>query len=309
MKSTNSINYELRPNKFVERRMFVSSLARIMGYFKQKYQYIGFGGIAFTDFKLIHKELNIEELHSIEKMYSKDKLEFNKPYAQIQIEHDSSTNVLTKIDLTKPTIIWLDYDNRLEPFMFDDLNIVLQDIPIGSIYVMSCNSILKNDNNKTLSLAELKNKFQDLVPFNIPDNCCAEKNAPMTVSRMIGDACDKNIKNRCRLGEQIHFQKLYNFTYTDNQAPMLTYGGIVLPNNTTIANLQLDDFPFINTAYVYEINIPNFTLREMSYINHSITDEDKINHEMIEKSIVKQKEYENYKKFYKYIPNFFDVRI
>lgn len=309
MKSTNCINYELRPNKFVERKMFVSSLARIMGFFRKTYQYIGFGGIAFTDFKLIHKELNIENLHSIEKMYSKEKLEFNKPYAQIQIEHGDSTNVLTKLDLSKPTIIWLDYDNRLEPFMFDDLNIVLQDIPIGSIYVMSCNSILKNNDNETMSLVELKEKFQDLVPFNISEDCCAEKNAPKTVSRMIGDACNKNIKDRSLLGEQIHFQKLYNFTYTDNQAPMITYGGIVLSNEMTIADLQLDDFPFINTNDIYEINIPNFTLREMSYINHSITDEEKIHHDLIEKSIVKLKEYENYKKFYKYIPNYFDVRI
>ena len=242
-------------------------------------------------------------------MYSKEKLEFNKPYAQIQIEHEDSTKVLTKLDLSKPTIIWLDYDNRLEPFMFDDLNIVLQDIPIGSIYVMSCNSILKNNDNETMSLAELKDKFQDLVPFNISEDCCAEKNAPKTVSRMIGDACNKNINNRSLLGEKIHFQKLYNFTYTDNLAPMVTYGGIVLSNDMKIADLQLDDFSFINTDDIYEINIPNFTLREMSYINHSITDEEKIHHELIEKSIVKQKEYENYKKFYKYIPNYFDVRI
>ena len=193
--------------------------------------------------------------------------------------------------------------------MFDDLNLVLQNVPVGSIYVMSCNSLLKNEENETMSLSELTDKFRDLVPFNLPENCCAEKKAPTTVSRIIGDECNRIIEKRNKLGDQVKFQKLYNFTYVDNKAPMITYGGIVLSNEMSITDLQLNDFPFINTDGVLEICIPNFTLREMSCINHSITDEDAINHELINKSIIKQKEYENYKKFYKYIPNYFDVRL
>ena len=57
MKSATVLNYETRPCKFVERRMLLASIARIMGVLKLRYQYIGFGGLSFTDFKLFHKEL------------------------------------------------------------------------------------------------------------------------------------------------------------------------------------------------------------------------------------------------------------
>lgn len=56
MKSPTVLNYEIRPCKFAERRMLLASFARIIGVFKQQYQYVGFGGLSFTDFKLFHRE-------------------------------------------------------------------------------------------------------------------------------------------------------------------------------------------------------------------------------------------------------------
>ena len=62
-KSAVTINYEIRPCKFVERRMLLASLSRILGAIRkeQEYQYIGFGGCSFTDFKLFHRELQINQ--------------------------------------------------------------------------------------------------------------------------------------------------------------------------------------------------------------------------------------------------------
>ena len=62
MKSPTSLNYEIRPCKFVERKMLLSAFARIIPLFKQEYQYIGFGGLSFTDFKLFHRELHINRI-------------------------------------------------------------------------------------------------------------------------------------------------------------------------------------------------------------------------------------------------------
>ena len=85
MKSPTVLNYEIRPCKFAERRMLLASFARIIGVFKQQYQYVGFGGLSFTDFKLFHRELHINTMYSIEGEYCKPKLEFNKPYSCISI--------------------------------------------------------------------------------------------------------------------------------------------------------------------------------------------------------------------------------
>lgn len=47
MKSPNLFNYEIRPCKFVERRMLLASLYQIVINMRQEYQYIGFGGLRF----------------------------------------------------------------------------------------------------------------------------------------------------------------------------------------------------------------------------------------------------------------------
>ena len=105
MKSATVLNYETRPCKFAERRMLLASIARIMGVLKLRYQYIGFGGLSFTDFKLFHKELHIKEMYSIEAKYEQSKLEFNKPYSCINILHGQSSEQLSSIDLSKPSMI------------------------------------------------------------------------------------------------------------------------------------------------------------------------------------------------------------
>ena len=148
MKSPTVLNYEVRPCKFVERRMLLSVLSRIIPLFQQEYQYIGFGGLSFTDFKMFHRELHINQMFSIEYGYPKEKLEFNKPYSCIQIHPGRSIDELSKIDLTKPSIIWLDYDGCLNSDIFEDLEIIFNRIPHGSIYLMSCNRQMRNGDNQ-----------------------------------------------------------------------------------------------------------------------------------------------------------------
>ena len=71
-------------------------------------------------------------MFSIEYGYPKEKLEFNKPYSCIQIHPGRSIDELSKIDLTKPSIIWLDYDGCLNSDIFEDLEIIFNRIPHGA---------------------------------------------------------------------------------------------------------------------------------------------------------------------------------
>ena len=66
MNSPKYLNYETRPAKFTERKMLLSSFLRICNLYGGNYQYIGLGGVSFTDFKLFHKELHIDEMYSLE---------------------------------------------------------------------------------------------------------------------------------------------------------------------------------------------------------------------------------------------------
>lgn len=315
MKSPKIINYEIRPNKFAERKMLLSSFSRILGAFNQKYQYVGFGGLAFTDFKLFHKELNIESMYSIEKKFSIDKLYFNKPFSCINILYGPSSAELNEINLSLPSIIWLDYDDPLNMTVFNDLNIVLNRIEHGSIIVISCNRELKMPDaslNKTREMTkiELYEKYNQFVSLDeLDDDCCFDLKASQTIRLMLQNQCFKLINNRNALGEELQFYPLYNILYSEYRgARMYTYGGIVLTKDFDVNQLNLSDLDFIGTNDPYEIDIPNVTYREASHLNQilNISEEEE---KLLEKEIITRDDLDKYRKFYKYMPNFYDVRL
>ncbi len=310
MKSPSMINYEIRPCKFAERKMLLISFSRIIGAFKSCYQYIGFGGLSFTDFKLFHKELNIEAMYSIEAGYNVEKLNFNKPFSCINILQGTSTEVLGKLDLKKPSIVWLDYDDTLSMTVFDDINILFNQLPAGSIYVMSCNRELKNKETALpLTEEELREEFNDIAPYQIEKNGCAEPNVHKTLFSMIMGYCNRVLHDRNKLGENLAFTPLYNFKYNENRgARMYTCGGIILDKSFDESKLNINDLNFIKSEEVCEIKIPNITHKEASYLNQILNDISQ-EQDLIDRNILKENDIKVYKKCYKFMPNFYDVRL
>jgi len=313
MKSPNLFNYEIRPCKFVERRMLLASLYQIVINMRQKYQYIGFGGLAFTDFKLFHKELSVDSMYSIEGCYTPEKLEFNKPFSCIKILHGLSTKMLLKIDLSKPSIVWLDYDGVLTMDVFTDINILFNKLPHGSVYIMTCNSQLQNDDADSIrpyTNEEFIKIYKGLVPYDIEKNCCANVNAPKTIKKMIDSYCNKTLEERNKTEKiALKYKSLYNIKYQEQGgAKMFTCGGVVINKDYEEKQLHVNDFGYLNKETPFEISIPNITRKEALYLNQILNIEEK-EREIIEGKIVKTTDIEKYKKFYKYMPNYYDVRL
>ena len=310
MNSPTTLNYEIRPCKYAERKMLLASFLRIISRIGKPYQYIGFGGLSFTDFKLFHKELNIDTMYSIEGgNFTDDKLLCNKPYSYIKILKGMSTSVIPTIDLSTPSIIWLDYDDTLSMTIFDDINLIFNSIAVGSVFVMSCNRELKKG-NQPYSVSELRNLYNDLTPFNLAHDCCTPEKAPQTIRVMIENHCNRIITERNKLEQSnLRFYPLYNIIYSENRgARMFTYGGIILDDSIDYYSLNIDHLNFINTDLPYTIKIPNVTHRESLAINQALGNEDQ-EKELILKQIITGEDLKNYKQFYKYMPNFYDVRL
>lgn len=312
MNSPKRLNYETRPAKFTERKMLLSSFLRVCNQYKDKYQYIGLGGLAFTDFKLFHKELHINEMYSFEGgSFSMDKLNVNCPYSFINIIKESSTEALPKIDLTKKSLVWLDYDDSLENFMFEDLAILMNKLPVGSIYLMSCNRQLKSDDSGEIyTVEEFREKFGGLTPFNVTEKDLSGGEDFNTIRKMLAQLINKTIKDRSRNGENIKFQQLYNILYQENRgARMFTFGGVITESDKTFEELNQSDFDFIkNDDSVYKIDIPNLTSKEIDLINKNISNDDGLK-DIIDKRIATEIEISKHKDIYKYLPNFYDVRL
>lgn len=310
MNSPNQLNYELRPAKFAERKMLLASLMNICKSYGPDYQYIGLGGISFTDFKLFHKELHIEEMYSIEggSDISKERVRFNCPFSFIELKFGLSSTQLLDINLTKRTVVWLDYDDDLSDFMFSDLEILFRRLPIGSVYILTCNRQLKDkETGKEYEKDRFKQVFGDYVPFQLKNKDLSGENNFKTSRKMLLNLISSTLRDRNNAGENLEFYQLYNFLYQENRgARMYSFGGIIESNDFDIKSLNLEAFDFIKyEEEPYRLNIPLLTLKEVDYINRNLRNQVAIEHA----GVIDQTEYQKYIDTYKYLPNYLDVRM
>jgi hypothetical protein len=67
MSNGSSVPYRLRPNKAVDRELFLALLVRLAATMKiENHQYVGLGGPFLEDFRLIHARLGINDMVCIE---------------------------------------------------------------------------------------------------------------------------------------------------------------------------------------------------------------------------------------------------
>lgn len=311
MNSPKYLNYETRPLKFTERKMLLSCLTRLVNYFNNQYQYIGLGGVSFTDFKLFHKELHISDMYSIEAgtKISEEKLKFNSPYAFIKIIKDLSTNALNNIPLDKRALVWLDYDGNLEDYMFNDITALFSKLPEGSIYIMTCNRELKSkETGKEFTADEFKSVFGHLIPFQVKNKDFSNTSNYLTIRKMLKTQIDNTLNQRAQTDASLKFEQLFNITYQENRgAQMFTYGGVITKSDFDLNKIFLADFEFLSyNEETYNLDIPNFTRKEIDLVDSNLIENES---HLLNLGIVIEPELNKYKKTYKYIPNFFDVRV
>lgn len=316
MNSAKYINYDLRPAKFVERKMFVDVLNNIIGVNSYEYQYIGLGGLFFTDFKLFHKELSISKMISVEGGSKIDfkRIEFNNPFNFIDVIEGHTTDLLDddeKINLEEKSIVWMDYDNYLQEFMFEDITHIFKKINCGSVYIFTCNSILKNSDGKTYSLDELKEEYGGYVPYELTQKDLTDNNIHNVIVEMIQRHVVETLTDRKSIaGDNLKAYPLFKIKYAERGgAPMLTYALVLEEEGIDIVDkYSLSNFDFViqrGKTDFFEIELPN-----VSYIERKLIDKTNKNktRPITKKSAVDPSEIERYRKLYKYLPSYFDVR-
>ncbi|MFA6401068.1 MAG: O-methyltransferase [Salinivirgaceae bacterium] len=310
MNSPKFLNYETRPLKFTERKMLLACLQRICNYYGNDYQYIGLGGLAFTDFKLFHKELHINNLYSIEGgKFSGERLAFNSPYSFIKILKTNTTDAFNKIDLTKKSLIWLDYDGALENYMFDDIQALFKKLPAGSVYIFSCNRELKeNKTKKEYTKEEFREEFGNRTPFKIDNQDFSIERSSLTIRKMLKAEIETILQERNLIEDsELEFKQIFNIHYQENRgAKMFTYGGVLTKKATLIDEFGLKAFDFLTLdECTFELVVPNITRKEFELIDKNLNEHEKL----LAQNIVAKDDVEKYQKIYKYVPHFYDIRI
>lgn len=143
MSAGSSLPYRLRPNKAVDRELFLSLLMRLGRRLEiEKYHYVGLGGPFLEDFRLIHGRLGIAKMTCVEAEEQVHKRQiFNRPIACIECVHKSLEDYLDETDFDSPVIIWFDYTEpkgittQIERFAR-----TIGTVPIGSVLRVTLNA-------------------------------------------------------------------------------------------------------------------------------------------------------------------------
>lgn len=321
MASYDKINYLLRPSKQVERKLLIEGLLKLSsaGYYINEYTYLGLGSIYFADFILFHKYLFINEMICAEKEDIPNRMEFNKPYKFIELHMKPISDVIPTINRDKPHLVWLDYDSILTQDELSDIRSCMHILPERSIFLITIPADKRNLNdlldpieskklneeqNREKILESLNNLLSEFNRSKIKSKDLSSNNLPLLYSRSLINFINVQLNKR----NNIKFYQLFNFKYADN-LQMLTIGGIIDTEEMEekIESSGIYELDFISkTENLIEISIDPMTIREkMWFEKHYIKNPESIP-TIIE---VKKELIENFKKYYRYYPSYYEALI
>ena len=135
--------YRLRPNKAVDRELFLGLLTRSAASLRlEKYEYIGLGGPFLEDFRLVHARLGIEHMTSVESEEAVHKRQlFNRPVDCIDCVHTTLEDYIDEREFEKSVIIWFDYtEPKKITTQIERFARAVGEVPIGSILRVTLNA-------------------------------------------------------------------------------------------------------------------------------------------------------------------------
>lgn len=143
MSAGSSLPYRLRPNKAVDRELFLSLLMRLAPKLTlENYHYVGLGGSFLEDFRLIHGRLGISQMTCIEAELEVHKRQlFNRPISSIECVHLTLEDYLDSHDFDSPAIIWFDYtEPKWVTSQIERFAQTIGTVPIGSVLRITLNA-------------------------------------------------------------------------------------------------------------------------------------------------------------------------
>src|SRR5712692_10042877 len=250
MRGGTSVPYHLRQNKHVERQLFVDLLNCIDRWRPlRNYLYVGFGGIYFEDFKLLHSHFAMRKMLSIEsEAWVLPRQKQNIPYGCIDHEHCDSGEFIRTVGKYRDRysadnlICWLDYASPTElasklndvkallPSLMpnDILKITLVADPYTLATTAKAGEDIHEKRLETLRQRLLGTQF-------LPDGLTAEQVREDSYPKVLLRSFRRVVAEAMKESSSLIFQPVGSYVYKYT-TQMLTITGIVLER------AQLDSF-------------------------------------------------------------------
>lgn len=317
MSGGSSLPYRLRPNKAVDRELFLSLLTRLAPQLGlDKYHYIGLGGPFLEDFRLVHGRLGIAKMTCIETEEEVHKRQlFNRPVASIECVHKRLEDYIDETYFDDPVIIWFDFtEPRHITTQIERFASTIGSVPIGSVLRVTLNanpsSLGRPEGN--LSEEELmgwrlqafQRRLGSIFPSGLAANGMKQENFGNSLLRALRLAVEKEVGNfqdrRIVWALATH--------YADGQAMVTATVVISEQDDTTIEALVRGWEFYTTTDAPHRIDLPALSTLERLTMESDIDAEIKMGFEL-PKSNMGENPFEVFKKFYRIYPHFSRVEL
>lgn len=310
--SYEQINYSLRPAKGIERKMIVEACSRLRSFYSlQGYRYIGFGSPYFRDFSLLHRSLGITDMVCIEQETDDARrFEFNRPFSCISLKFGISTEVLPELEWQeRPTILWLDYDGKLDEDVLSDIAFVASNLASRSFLIVSIRASAGDFGNSPEERRDsLNGVIGDKLPTDVELTEFSDQWFPRLLWRIINAEIQRFISDRSAAltgSTKFRYSQALHFTYRDG-ARMLTTGGVIFQEGERVSLNQMDfnSLPFYRSGReAYNLRVPKLTLKELRALDEQLPSVDPT------LPGVPMRDIDAYVSTYRYFPAFAEIEL
>ena len=292
--SASTIPYHLRPNKFVDRQIFVEALqhvAKLRDF--EDYAYISMGGKFLDDFKIVHGKVGIRRMLSIESDETAfARQNFNRPFNFIDCRLMTSGELVANFENVRAAIggdncvVWLDYTSardRVEQLR--EYEALIAKLTSGDVVRITLNASLITLDEKSPNETETayRKRLLSAAKEKLGDNFPArfDKTTSMT-QKGFAELLAEAVKNAALRGVfqgagGPKIRPLSLTRYKDGQQ-MLTATAIVLDSNlnrqfarkTKIKNW---DHHSKDWRDIKEISVPDLSIKEKMEIDKDLFDD------------------------------------
>lgn len=306
-RSFEAINYMLRPNKNVERKLIAETLLHLKASFPIKdYRYVGFGSMWFSDFVLMHRSVGLSDLVSIERERPK-RVEFNKPFGCIDVQFgDASDRLGEVLSSKKPAIVWLDYDGGLEAAMGGDIELAVSSLQSGSMVLVTVNAMVgqldgRRRDGEAISPIEYLTEIVGSPTIKTKADQLTRANFPQLVADILHERLKSAVLSYV---PGSHYHPIWTFQYKDD-AIMITVGGMIADDadQEKIEAPGALKLPFVSPSQCYQIELPVLTEKEKRALDRLLPTDAAIAPEGLPFEL-RLREIEAYRRFYLQYPVF-----
>lgn len=316
-------NYALRPAKHIQRKMIMDVLQRLDRVRSlRKYRYIGLGSVFFVDFSLVHRSLGIRNMICIEHHEEdRPRFVFNRPFASVDLRFGEAGTILDELPWRTPSIVWLDYDYKLDASVLSDIATVARRAPHGSVLIVTVDaepeeigddeSPVHDGDMVPIRVAALETRIERSLPF-VRSNADLADWGLARVSRVLVEAIVREVLAGRLFGDagpqRMEYRQLFNFHYADG-ARMATIGGVIFGSDRAdeVDRCGFTDFTYLtNDADSYLIEPPVLTLREIRHLDSQLPIGSPVR---LRARGLSDEDLARYADLYRYFPRFVDAEI